>query len=115
MDVRAFLRAIAVLALAIAAIFAILLALPLPRGFFREWGLVTGPLAWILCSLLTSRLLDLSASRALTATVLSGVAAAVVGVALDHSVGIVGGLAVFGVVTATRAKRSSGRGECLSA
>lgn len=71
MDVRAFLRAIAVLALAIAATFAILLALPLPRGYFREWGLVTGPLAWILCSLLTSRLLDLSASRALTATVLS--------------------------------------------
>jgi hypothetical protein len=107
MNVRAFLQAVGVLTVAIAAAFAILLALPLPRGFFREWGLVTGPLAWILCSLLTSRLLGLSASRALAATVLSGVAAAVVGVALDHSVGIVGGLAVFGAVVATRPRRSS--------
>jgi hypothetical protein len=106
-DVRAFLRAVGVLTLAIAAAFVLLLALPLPRGFFREWGLVTGPLAWILCSMLTCRVLGLSASRALGATVLSGVAAAVVGVALDHSAGVVGGLAVFGAVVATRVRRSS--------
>ena len=102
----AFLKAVGVLAVAIAVVFALLLALPLPRDFFREWGSVTGPVAWILCSLVAGRVLGLSAGRVLGATVLSGVAAAVVGATLDHSAGLVGGLAVFGVVVAAAARRS---------
>jgi hypothetical protein len=102
----AFLKAVGVLAVAIAVVFALLLALPLPRDFFREWGSVTGPVAWILCSLVAGRVLGLSAGRVLGATMLSGVAAAVVGVTLDHSAGLVGGLAVFGVVVAAAARRS---------
>ncbi len=99
---RAFVRALAVLTVAIAGAFALLLALPLPRGFFREWGLVTGPCAWILCSVVTGRVLELSARRVAAATALSGVVAALVGVTLAHSAGIVGGLAVFGAVVAAR-------------
>ncbi len=102
----AFLKAVGVLAVAIAVVFALLLALPLPRDFFREWGSATGPLAWIVCSIFAGRVLGLSAGRVAGAAVLSGVTAAVVGVAFDHSAGLVGGLAVFGVVGATTAERS---------
>ncbi len=105
MDALAFAKAVAVLAVAVAGTFALLLALPLSTGFFREWGLVIGPLAWVLCSALTGCVLRLSARRGVAATALSGVVAAATGLVLDHSAGIVGGLAVYGVVAATSVRR----------
>ncbi len=100
MDLRSFLRAVAVQTASVAAVFVVLLALPLPGDFFRTYGVVTGPAAWVVCSLFTAWLLGLSPRRALTAIVLSGVAAGLVGVGLDHTVGIVAGLAVFASVAA---------------
>ncbi len=97
-DGRRFVRAVAVQALAVAVAFAALLALPLPKDFFRTYGLVTGPVAWVLCSLVAARLLGLSLPRALVATALSGVAAGLVGIGLAHAAGIGAGLAVFAAV-----------------
>jgi len=76
-DLRSFLRAVAVQTASVAAVFVVLLALPLPGDFFRTYGVVTGPAAWVVCALFTAWLLGLSPRRALTAIVLSGVAAAV--------------------------------------
>ena len=45
--------------LATVAALSVLLALALPRSFFDDWGWITGPAAWLLCAVLTARLLDL--------------------------------------------------------
>ena len=51
MDKGLFLRSLAVQALAVAIVFGVLIALPLGDDFFEDYGMVTGPLAWIACSL----------------------------------------------------------------
>ena len=57
MNVWLFWKALLVQALLVGALFGVLVALPLPQDFFRDFGFVTGPLAWILCSVGTARIL----------------------------------------------------------
>ena len=54
-----FWRSLGVQALAVTVLFAALLALPLDRDFFRDWGALIGPVAWAVCSLVTARVLSL--------------------------------------------------------
>jgi uncharacterized membrane protein len=101
-------RTILTQAITVGALFAVLLALPLPTAFFREQGVWIGPLSWLVCSLVTARLLRLSASRAVTAAIASGLAAAVVSSVAGHSAGIIAGVLVFGLVCAVRVRQPGG-------
>lgn len=95
MDKGLFLRSLAVQALAVALLFAVLLALPLGDDFFEDYGYVTGPVAWIACSLVTARVLKLPAGLVLFAALAGGVAGGLVALATSHTVGLVISLLVF--------------------
>jgi hypothetical protein len=95
MDKRLFLRSLAVQALAIGIVFGLLIALPLGDGFFEDYGWVTGPVAWIACSLVTARVLSIPAGLVLFAALAGGVAGALVALVTSHTVGLVISLLVF--------------------
>ena len=95
MDSSLFVRAALVQALLIAALFAVLIALPLPDDFFEDYGWISGPIAWIACAAVTARILSLPRELALFAAVAGGVAGAIVGIALDHTAGLIVGIGVF--------------------
>ncbi len=76
MDGSVFWRAALIQAASVAAL-AIALALALSHSFFEDWGWLVGPLAWIACSLLTARVLRLSALPALAGAFLAGVLSAI--------------------------------------
>jgi hypothetical protein len=94
-DKGLFLRSLGVQALAVALLFAVLLALPLGDDFFEDYGVFTGPVAWIACSLVTARVLSLPAGLVLFAALAGGVAGGLVALATSHTVGLVISLLVF--------------------
>jgi len=94
MDTQTFWKALAVQTLAVAALAA-LLALALPEDFFEDFGWISGPLAWLLCSLATARILTLPASIALFSALAGGIAGAIVFLVTSHWPGVVAGLLVF--------------------
>ena len=96
MDSGLFLRAFAVQALAVVLLFALLVALPLGEDFFRDYGFLTGPVAWALCSLVTAMVLSLPRGLVLFAALAGGVAAAIVGLLASHTAGLLVALLVFG-------------------
>ena len=96
MNSRLFWKALAVQAAAVAVLFGVLVALPLPEDFFEDVGFVVGPLAWIACSLVTARVLSLPTAFVLFAAVAGGVAGTIVLLVASHIAGIVAGLLVFG-------------------
>jgi hypothetical protein len=79
----------------VAAVSGLLIALPLPEGFFEDVGFVTGPLAWVLCALVTGRLLHLPRGFVLFAALAGGVAGTIVFLVASHWPGVVAGLLVF--------------------
>jgi hypothetical protein len=95
-DSSLFVRAAGVQALLVAALFAVLIALPLPEDFFEDYGFVSGPLAWILCAAATGRALRLPLALVAFAAAAGGVAGAIVGLGVDHTLGLVVAIAVFG-------------------
>ncbi|HZI90590.1 MAG TPA: hypothetical protein VFD31_03055 [Thermoleophilaceae bacterium] len=90
-----FWRSLGAQALAVTVLFATLLALPLDRDFFRDWGVLIGPVAWAACSLGTARLLSLPTGLALFAALAGGVAGLLVGLVAGHGGGLVVSLLVF--------------------
>jgi hypothetical protein len=100
-------RACAAQALVVGALFALLVALPLPRELFREFGAFVGPLSWLGCSLLVARILRLRVGSALTAAAVSGLVAVAVNAVVGHTAGMVVGVLAFGVVCALAAASSS--------
>jgi predicted anti-sigma-YlaC factor YlaD len=92
---RLFWLAIAVQAAAVGVVAGILIALPLSHDFFKDWGFVVGPLAWLLCSLVTARVLSLPVGYVLFAAVAGGVAGTIVMLVASHWPGIAAGLLVF--------------------
>jgi hypothetical protein len=95
MDKGLFLRALAIQAVAVAIVFGVLVALPLGDDFFEDYGWVTGPVAWIACSLVTARVLSIPAGLVLFAALAGGVAGALVALVTSHTVGLVISLLVF--------------------
>jgi hypothetical protein len=91
-------RAALLQTVAVAAVFVLLLVAPLPAGFFRENGAIVGPLAWVVCSLLTGVLMSLRLGLTLGAAFASGVVAGAVGMLLNHTAGLVLGILAFGAV-----------------
>ena len=90
-----FVRSLVVQGLLVAVLFGVLVALPLPKDFFDDYGFITGPVAWIVCSVLTARILSLPAGLTLFAALAGGVAGALVGLAANHTAGLVVSLLVF--------------------
>jgi hypothetical protein len=99
-DRTLFWRSVAVQAAGVIVLSAILVALPLPHDFFEDYGLVTGPLAWIACSLVTARVVSLPVPYVLFAALAGGIAGAVVFAAGSHWGGVLAGVLVFGAACA---------------
>lgn len=95
MDSSLFTRAALVQALLVAALFGVLIALPLGDDFFEDYGWITGPVAWVACAAVAARILALPPALALFAAAAGGIAGAVVGLALDHTAGLIVAIAVF--------------------
>ena len=94
MDRGIFLRSLAVQTLLVGTLFAVL-ALALPKSFFEDYGWVTGPVAWIGCSILAARILALPTGLVLFAALAGGVAGFLVSLAASHLAGLVVSLLVF--------------------
>ena len=95
MDSSLFARGALVQGLLVGALFAVLIALPLGDDFFEDYGWITGPVAWVGCAAVAARILSLPPALAVFAAVAGGVAGAIVGLALDHTVGLIVAIAVF--------------------
>jgi len=91
---RLFWKSLVVQAVAVAIPFAILGA-ALDRDFFEDWGWAVGPVVWLLCSLVTARILALPVSYVLFSAVAGGVAGLLVMLATSHLPGMVAALLVF--------------------
>ena len=97
MDKRLFWRAALTQAAAVAVLAGVLIALPLGDDFFDDYGVVAGPVAWILAAVATALVLRLPWSLALFAAVAGGVAGFLVDAAgAQHWVGVIVAIAVFG-------------------
>ena len=94
-----FWRAATVQALLVGALF-VVLALAVPHGFFEDYGILVGPLAWIGCALLTGRILRLPLGSTAVAAAASGTAAALVGAAFEHVVSLPVAIGVFAALCA---------------
>jgi hypothetical protein len=90
-----FWRSFAVQGLAVALLFGILVALPLPKHFFEDYGYFTGPIAWILCTIVSARVLPIPAGIVLFNALAGGVAGLLVGLVAGHAPGLVVSLLVF--------------------
>jgi len=104
-DLRLFWRALLVQSLVVGLLFAVLLALPLDREFFREWGAVLGPAAWVAASLVTLAALSLSWIRVALAALVSGALGLLAGLAIGHGPGLIVSLLVFAGACATILRR----------
>jgi hypothetical protein len=100
MDTGLFARAALVQALLIAALFGILIALPLGDDFFEDYGFITGPVAWLVCAAVTGAILKLPRDLVLFAAVAGGVAGFLVSLVASHTVGLLVAIAVFGASSA---------------
>ena len=103
MDARLALRAGAVQGLLVAATLATLVALPLPEGFFRSYGVLAGPTAWLVCALATARILRLGPKTAIVAATAGGLAAVLVGL-LNHDLGTIVAVVAFGLAAGATAR-----------
>ncbi len=90
-----FWRALVVQALTVGALFALLLALPLERQFFRDYGAVIGPLAWTTGAFVTARVLSLPLKPVLLAALAAGFFGLAAGLAVGHGPGLIVSLPLF--------------------
>ena len=95
MNVWLFWKALVVQALLVGGLFALLVLLPLPKDFFEDFGFVTGPLAWILCSIATARILSLPLGFVAFGALAGGVAGLIVLLVAGHYPGMAAALLVF--------------------
>ena len=93
-------RACLAQAIVVGALFALLVALPLPRVLFRDFGAFVGPLSWLLCSVIVARVLSLRTGAALSAAAVSGLVAVAANAVVGHAAGMVVGVLAFGIVCA---------------
>jgi hypothetical protein len=93
-NARLFWTSLAVQAAVLAVPF-VILALTLDQSFFEDWGWLTGPAVWLLCSVATARILSLPLGYVLFSAVAGGVAGAIVFLLASHAAGMAAGLLVF--------------------
>lgn len=95
MNVWLFWKAALVQTLLVGGLFALLVVLPFPEDFFRDFGFITGPLAWIVCSIGTARILSLPLGFVAFGALAGGVAGLIVLLVAGHIPGMVAALLVF--------------------
>ena len=95
MDLKLAGKAIAVQTLAVVVLSLILIALPLPKDFFREFGFVAGPTAWALCAVVTAKVLRLPVLIVLAAALVAGLVGTLFSLVGGHWPGVAGGLIAF--------------------
>jgi hypothetical protein len=100
-DPRLFWKSLIVQAAFVGVLFAILVALPLGEGFFEDYGWITGPVAWLGCSVLTARLLDVPVGYVVFSAIAGGVCGALVFLVANHWAGMAVALLVFAASNAT--------------
>ena len=100
-------RAALVQVLAVAAL-SLLLAVTLPHSFFDDWGWITGPVAWLACTALTARALNLEIRGVLLGAVLAGIPSAIAVLAGVHWLGVAIAVAAFAAWCAWLAARPGG-------
>src|SRR6476659_747496 len=96
-------RAALVQALAV-AVLSIALAVALPHSFFEDWGWLAGPGAWILCALVTARVVRLPIGGTLVGAALAGLPSVVAVILGVHWLGAVLAIAVFALWCARLAR-----------
>ena len=96
MNSTLFWKSLAVQAVAVLVLSGVLVALPLGDDFFEDYGFVAGPVAWIACTLVTARVVQIPLAFALFAALAGGVAGTIVLVVASHWAGVAAALLVFG-------------------
>lgn len=91
----AILWRVAVVQLAAVVAISVALGLALPRGFFEDWGWLTGPTAWMLCAWFTAWVVGLPVAATLTRAVLAGVPSLLFVIAGLHWLGAAVVVALF--------------------
>jgi hypothetical protein len=99
-------RAAAVQALAVAAL-SVVLAVLLGKSFFVHWGWLAGPSAWLVCSLLTARVLHLPLWPTVLGAALAGIPAGIAVLLGVHWLGTALAVGLFALWCARGAARAS--------
>jgi hypothetical protein len=100
-NARLFWLSLGVQLAAVAVLSGVLIALPLSDDFFDDWGFLVGPIAWLVCSLVTARVLSLPVGYVLFAALAGGVAGTIVLLVASHWPGVGVALLVFGASCAS--------------
>lgn len=82
---------------ALVAVLFLVLAVTLPKSFFEDWGMFSGPAAMFLCAFGTARILGLPVGRTLLGVLVAGIPG-LIGVLLgQHAVGTLLAVITFSV------------------
>ena len=103
MDRSILLRAALVQAAAV-AVLSVALGLALPHSFFEDWGWLAGPGAWMLCALVTARVLHLPLGPTLLGAALAGLPSLLAVVLGVHWLGAVVAVGLFALWCARLAR-----------
>jgi hypothetical protein len=86
------------------AVLSLALGLTLPHDFFEDWGWLAGPGAWVMCALITARVVGLPSLATLIGAALAGLPSLVAVVAGVHWLGAVLAIALFAMWCARLAR-----------
>ena len=78
------------------------LVIPLGSGFFKHWGWIVGPLAWLVCALGTALIVRLPYTRTLIGALLAGIPSGIAVLAGEHTLGEIVAIALFALWCAWR-------------
>jgi hypothetical protein len=96
-------RAALVQAVAV-AVLSVALAVALPHSFFEDWGWLAGPGAWVVCALVTARVVALPIAGTLIGAALAGLPSLVAVILGVHWLGAVLAIVLFAVWCARLAR-----------
>ena len=77
------------------ASISIVLAIALPHSFFEDWGWLSGPSAWVVCSLITATALRLPLGMTMLGAILAGLPSLLAVIAGLHWLGALLAIALF--------------------
>ena len=80
----------------VAALF-VVLALLLPKSFFEDWGMFSGPAAMFLCAFGTAKILGLPVGRTLLGVVVAGIPGLIGVLSGAHAAGTILAVVTFAI------------------
>lgn len=107
---RGLLWRVAAVQVAAVAVLSVALAIALPHSFFKDWGWISGPVAWMVCAALTARVLKLKPWPTLAGAALAGLPAIPAVLLGVHWLGAVIAVGLFALWCATRSGDGEGDG-----